>query len=159
MKKTLFKVILTLGIVLTSLFAITVVNADAAQGKVYGASTGRVYLRYSPASSSYISLVYNGTSVTTYYSQYGYDGNYYTKCYVPGVGTGWITSRYVYDRAYITGASTGNVYIWSDSYSQSAKAIIPNGSTVYVKNTYGNRMQGYYYGTYGWFTSQYVRYY
>jgi len=137
---------------------------------VYGAETGRVYLRYSPASSGYYTTINNDTKVKSIGWQLGWDGVGYNQVVVNGQ-VGWITTKYLsystpgatWRSGVIKGASTGNVYIWKDAYSQSWITTIPVGTWIQYKpaSATNGRVYGRYANSYGtvyegWFTGQYV---
>ncbi len=66
-------------------------------GVISGAELGAVWLRTSPASSSYYTTIYNGSYVKILGWQKGWDGVGYTKVQYNGY-TGWVTSRYCFYR-------------------------------------------------------------
>lgn len=157
MKSKFTKVSVMLGIVFACMLSMFAVQASAATGYIDKAETGAVYLWNSSTSSSAKTTMGNGTYIS--YVGSTQNGRAYVNCYA---GSGWVTNKYLFRQASISGAETGRVYRWSDSWSQSYKNTISNGTTVYVSTSrYSNgRIYGFYISGgvkhYGWFTSRYV---
>ncbi|MGN0181335.1 MAG: hypothetical protein ACI4DP_02820 [Candidatus Ornithomonoglobus sp.] len=128
---------------------------------VSGAETGSVYFWTSSSGDSYTTTLTNGTTIyTTGHSSGGrtlvkWNGSY-----------GWITSRYIsssYRRSYkaidhyISGASSGSVYVWKSAYGDEYYTTITNGTSVTPTGNYSNGRSQIYWGNgYAWITSAYL---
>lgn len=125
---------------------------------ISGAESGSVYFWTASSGDTYSTILTNGTVIYTTGHSSG------ERTLVKWNGTyGWITTKYIsssYKRSghYISGASTGSVYVWDSAYGDTYYTTIPNGTAITPTGYYVNGRTEIFWGDgYAWITSSYVR--
>ncbi len=153
MKKSYLIIISIISILIVLLLPIQVFAGEAV---VVNTSTGKLYLRNGPGSSSYNGVVRQGETLTTYESHGRFihvqtaDGRWgwIAKNKLADTSSGWVKIEIQHE----------DVYLWTNSYGDDYITIIPINTNIKINYSSANddKYLVYYNGYYGWIDAEYV---